>query len=87
MSLQSDVKIVKRNKVDFPDGAVDKNLPANSADMGSIPGLGWTHISEQLRPCTTTFDPACLEPVFRNKKPLQWEARTPQLESSPPRCN
>ena len=40
MSLQSDVKIVKRNKVDFPDGAVDKNLPANSADMGSIPGLG-----------------------------------------------
>ena len=26
--------------VGFPDGLVVKNLPANSGDMGSIPGLG-----------------------------------------------
>ena len=24
----------------FPDGSVVKNLPANAADMGLIPGLG-----------------------------------------------
>ena len=24
----------------FPGGTVDKNLPANAGDMGSIPGLG-----------------------------------------------
>ena len=24
---------------DFPGGTVDKNIPANSRDMGSIPGL------------------------------------------------
>ena len=26
--------------VGFPDGSVVKNLPANSGDVGSIPGLG-----------------------------------------------
>ena len=24
----------------FPDGSVEKNLPANAGDVGSIPGLG-----------------------------------------------
>ena len=30
--------------LDFPGGPVVKNLPANSEDMGSIPGLGRSHI-------------------------------------------
>ena len=28
----------------FPGGAVDKNLPANAGDTGSIPGLGRSHM-------------------------------------------
>ena len=30
----------------FPGGAVDKNLPANARDTGSIPILGRSHISQ-----------------------------------------
>ena len=30
---------------DFPAGTVDKNLPANAGDMGSIPGLGRSHMT------------------------------------------
>ena len=37
---------VKVNHGDFPGGAVDKNLPANAGDMGSIPGLGRFHIPQ-----------------------------------------
>ena len=34
---------LERKKLDFPDGAVDKNLPANAGDMGSIvPGRAHT---------------------------------------------
>ena len=29
---------------DFPDGAVDKNSPANVGDMGLTPGLGRFHM-------------------------------------------
>ena len=29
---------------EFPDGAVAKNPPADSEDMGSIPGLGRSHV-------------------------------------------
>ena len=28
----------------FPDGTVDKNLPANAGHMGSIPGLSRPHM-------------------------------------------
>ena len=30
--------------LDFPGDTVDKNLPAISGDMGSIPGLGRFHM-------------------------------------------
>ena len=36
-SLKSDV-------VDFPGGPVVKNSPANARDMGSIRGLGGSHV-------------------------------------------
>ena len=29
----------------FPGGLVVKNPPANAGDMGSIPGLGRSHVS------------------------------------------
>ena len=31
---------------DFPGGTVVKNLPSNAADMGSIPGLGRSHMPQ-----------------------------------------
>ena len=34
----------KKNVRDFPGGAVDKNLPANAGDTGSISGLGRSHV-------------------------------------------
>ena len=43
---------------DFPGGAVVKNPPANTGDMGSIPGLGRSpHAAEQRSPCATTTEP------------------------------
>ena len=58
-----------------------KNLPANAGDMGSIPGLGRFHMPRgQLNLCTTTTQPAHLEPKLPNEKPPQWEAYAPQLE-------
>ena len=38
---------------------VDKNLPDNAGDMGSIPGSGRSHKYKQLSRCTTT------EPVLQ----------------------
>ena len=32
--------------MDFPGGAVVENLPANAGDMGSIPGLGRSHMPQ-----------------------------------------
>ena len=39
---------------------VDKYLPDNAGDMGSIPGSGRSHKYKQLSRCTTT------EPVLQN---------------------
>ena len=62
----------KKRKVDFPGGPVVKNLPANAGDMGSIPGLGRFHMPRgQLNLCTTTTQPAHLEPKLPNEKPPQ----------------
>ena len=46
--------------MDFPSGAVDKNLPANAGDMGLIPGPGRFHMAvEQLSPWATATE-ACV---------------------------
>ena len=53
---------------DFPGGTVDRNLPANAGDTGSIPGLKFHKLrsnealapqllSPHLSPCTTTTKP------------------------------
>ena len=43
----------------FPGGAVVKNLPANTGDMGSIPGpeTEIPHAVRQLSPCATITEP------------------------------
>ena len=66
---------------DFPGGTVVKNLPANSGDTGSSPGLGRPHMpwsisarSPQLlslcsRACMSQLlKPTCLEPMLHNKR-------------------
>jgi len=34
--------------MDFPGGPVVKNLPVNTRDMGSIPGLGRSHMPRDI---------------------------------------
>ena len=36
--------VFKKSRQDFPGGAVVKNPPANTGDMGSSPGLGRSHM-------------------------------------------
>ena len=33
---------------DFPRGTVDKSLPANTGDTGSIPGPGRIHMTQSI---------------------------------------
>ena len=41
-----------------PGGSVVKNLPTNAEDIGSIPGLGRSHmLVEQLSPGATVIEP------------------------------
>ena len=42
----------------FLSGTVDVNPPADTGDTGSIPGLGESHVSEQLSLCAATTEPA-----------------------------
>ena len=35
--------LIKKMDLDFPGGAVVKNLPANAGDAGSSPGPGRSH--------------------------------------------
>ena len=48
---------------------MDKNLPANVGDTGSIPGPGrFPRAAEQLNSHATITEPLCLEPVFCHKR-------------------
>ena len=41
----------KKGQKDFPGGTVDKNLPANAGDTGSIPGRGKFHTLRSNQAC------------------------------------
>ena len=78
--------------LEFPGGAVVKNLPANAGDTGLSPGLGKIpHATEQWSSCATTTEPVLQSPRVttteareprahapQQEKPPQWEARAPQ---------
>ena len=84
----------------FPGSLVVKNTPANAGDTGSIPGPGRSHMPwsnqvcepQLLSLCHQARNPQLLKPVCPaacapQEKPLQREARAPQVESgtrSPP---
>ena len=73
--------------MDFPGDAVDKNLPANAGNMGSIsvpgrslmPQSNLARMPQLLSPHATTTEAhvprAC---ALQQKKPPQGEAHTPQ---------
>ena len=44
MILHLPLKTKSQAQQDFPGGAVVKNPPASAGDMGSIPGLGRSHM-------------------------------------------
>ena len=49
---------IKVQGMDFPGGAVVKNLPANAGDKGSIPCLGRTTCREANKSmCATVTEP------------------------------
>ena len=55
---------------DFPGGPVLKNLPWNAGITGSIPRQGTKipHVSGKLSLRAAITEPACLEPMIRNKR-------------------
>ena len=69
----------KRKGMDFPSGIVDKSLPDNSGDKGSVPGLERLHSPVQLSLCATLqslcsrahmlqlLNPVPLEPVLHKR--------------------
>ena len=82
---------------DFPRGPVVKNPAAKTRDTGWIPGPGQFHGGTvQLSPRTTATELSLWSPwaatteahtpiacALQREKPLQWEAREPQLEKAP----
>ena len=74
-------RLIKKNREDFPGGAVVKNPPANAGEMGSSPGLGRSHMLQssyarvpQLlrlhsRACKPQLlKPMCLAPVLHTRR-------------------
>ena len=70
--------------MDFPGGAVVKNLPANAGDMGSSPGPGMipharekqTRASQLLSLCSRAREPQILSPCAATTA-----ARTPRTHA------
>ena len=63
---------LERAEQDFPGGTVNKNLPVNAEDTGSIPGPGkMPHAVGQLRPSASTTEPMlCNKRSHRSEKPM-----------------
>ena len=77
VSIYNWILALKKNEMDFPGGAVDKNPPASAEDMGSIPGLERFHMPQSNKawapqlPKLTHLDPVlCNKRSHSNKKPI-----------------
>ena len=75
----------KESKQDFHDGVTDKNPPANAGDMGSIPGMGRSHMARSngahelqlLRLCAAKGEATAREGCAPQQKS---RPHSPQLE-------
>ena len=73
---------------DFPGGALVRNPHANAGDTGSVSGPGRSHMPwSNLSLCTTTTEPARLEPVFLSKCSHHNEKPTHHSEVAPAHRN
>lgn len=75
--------ILKAVTLDWPDGPVAEDLPANARDTSSIPGLGRFHMPQGNEACV----PQLLNllsgaSALQQKKSRQWEACVTQLEKA-----
>ena len=75
---------------DFPGGAVEKNLPANVGDMGSIPGLGRFHTTRSnevraqlLSPGAATTEVPEPRACALQQEKLQGESLCTTMKSNP----
>ena len=69
---------------DFSGGAVNKNPSASAEEMASIPGPGRFHVLQSHQAGAPQLLSLCSRArVPQQGKSLQWDARAPQLESSP----
>ena len=84
-----------KNKEGFPAGSVVKNPPASMGDVVRSPIQEDPTCWGPTKPVPTAIEPvlkACQPPAsetcmprargLRQEKPLQWEARAPQVEGS-----
>ena len=80
--------ITNKHRSEFPGGTVDKNLPVNAGDMGSIPGPGrfhmpgsnWARVSQLLSPSSRAGELQVLKLVHPKAIAPQWET-PPQWEA------
>ena len=76
---------------DFPGGAVVKNPPANTGDMGLIPGPGRSHmlwsnearVPQLLSLCSRAHEPQLLSPHATTTETCVPRAHAPQQEKPP----
>ena len=72
----SELPLYKVSFLDFPGGAMGRNLPANSGDTGLIPSLDDPICGRATKTCVPQIlSPRNLEPVLRkrshrNEKPM-----------------
>ena len=72
----------------FPGSLVVKNLPANTGDMGSTPGLGRAHMSWSGQADEPPrLKPVCLQPMLHNRRLVAGRSGAPQRRAVPRRCN
>ena len=77
--------------LDFPGGAVVKNLPANAGDTGSSPGQGrshmprsnWARAPQLLSLRSRAHEPQLLSPRATSAEARTPRARAPQQEKPP----
>ena len=78
------IKMIARTS--FPDGAVDKTLPARAGDVGLISGPGNSTCSWAAKsPCHDWARALVCAP--RQERPPRWEPHTPQPRGAPTHRN
>ena len=79
---RGDECLLKLCQRDFPGGTVDKNLPTNAGDMGSIPGPGRFCMPRNNEADASQLLSLCSRCVLQLLKLMHPSTRVPQEENS-----